>query len=253
MKYISKIIIITVLISCFSGGLMGQDRDYRFDGKITRPVLENYLSRAVTLAEFLAVDPYCNDGTYPNKERDVEFIKKTGAKFIGRSIYRWGDEEVLNNPDFLNKAKELIDEVHKFDSDVIFQACAFEAVYPEVNKVKIPEWTFKALGLPVENRYFNFDDMLDPGGQFVRQWSRRGGVPDITRSESQLWLMFLIGTYIDIGVEAIHLGQVSLMGMNDPQFRHWADFVNRVIVDSMMMRMCGMKFIAAPFRLLRMR
>ena len=229
MKSIFKFaVLMVVFIFCISIRLGAQGKDYHFDGRITRTVLENYLSRAMTLAEFLAVDPYCNDGTYPCKERDIELIKKTGAKFIGRSVYRWGKEEILNDPDFLCKAKELIDEVHEFDPDIIFQACAFEAVYPGVNRLKIPEWVFEALGLPCENRCFNYDDMLDPGGMFVRVWAHRGSVPDITRTESQLWLMFLIGTYVDIGIEAIHLGQVSLMGMNDPQFRNWADFMKKV-------------------------
>jgi hypothetical protein len=180
------------------------------------------------MAEFLAVDPYCNDGTYPCKERDLEQIRNIGAKFIGRAIYRWGKEEMLNNPDFLNQAKLLINEVHEFDPDVIFQGCAFEAVYESVNEVKIPEWTFKALGLPVEDRHFAYSKMLDPDGKFVRHWGRMGSVPDITQIESQLWLMFLIGTYVDVGVEAIHLGQVSLMGMNDPDFKAWAAFMKKV-------------------------
>ena len=115
---------------------------YYFDGPVSQTVLERYLSRAVTMSEFLTVDPYCNDGTYPDKAADVAFIRNTGAKFIGRAIYRWGDEKVLTEPGFWAGAEALIDEVHAFDSDVIFQAATFEAVYREVGEVPVPAWAF---------------------------------------------------------------------------------------------------------------
>lgn len=204
-----------------------QNDPYYFDGSITRPVLENYLSRAVTMSEFLTVDPFCNDGTYPCKDKDILFIKNTGAKFIGRSIYRWGSEEVLNNPEFWKNAKNIIEKVHKNDPDVIFQAGAFEAVYKNVKTIKIPEWTFRALGMQVEERNFSYANMLNPNGKFINLWGVGGSVPDITQVETQLWFMYLIGSYINIGVEAVHLGQVSLIGMNDPQWKTWSSFMKK--------------------------
>lgn len=201
---------------------------YRFDGSISRDVLDRYLSRAVTMSEFLTVDPYCNDGTYPDKEADVEFIRNTGAKFIGRAIYRWGDEKALTEPGFWAGAEALIDRVHAFDPDVIFQAATFEAVYREVGEVPVPAWAFEALGLPVEERCFDYAQMLDPGGKYVDQWGPGASVPDITRVETQLWFMFLIGSYVDIGVEAVHLGQVYLIGMNDRGWQTWDSFLKKV-------------------------
>ena len=201
---------------------------YYFDGKISRVVLENYLSHSVTMSEFLTVDPFCIDGTYPCKDEDIRFIKNTGAKFIGRSIYRWGSEEVLNNAEFWSNAQEIVDKVHKNDPDVIFQAAAFEAVFKGVNTLKIPEWTFNALGLPVEERNFSYSNMLDRQGKYTNQWGNGGSVPDITKVETQLWFMFLIGSYINIGIEAVHLGQVKLIGMNDPQLETWSSFIKKV-------------------------
>ena len=110
-----------------------EDRNWDFDGGISRPVLENYLSRSATMSEFLTVDPFCNDGNYADKEKDIELIKNIGAKFIGRSIYRWGGERVLSDPGFWNGARGLIEKVHAFDKRVIFQAATFEAVTREVN------------------------------------------------------------------------------------------------------------------------
>ncbi len=201
---------------------------YYFDGKITRPVLEKYLNRSVTMSEFLTVDPFCIDGTYPCKDEDIRFIKNTGAKFIGRSIYRWGSEKVLNNPEFWKNAKDIIEKVHENDPDVIFQAAAFEAVFKGVNTIKIPEWTFLALGLPVEDRNFSYSGMLDRQGKYINQWGEGGSVPDITQVETQIWFLYLIGSYINIGIEAVHLGQVSLIGMNDPYLEIWSSFMKKV-------------------------
>lgn len=213
-----------LLVSC--GG--AAEDPYRFDGTMTQPVLERYLSRAVTMSEFLTVDPFCNDGTYPDKEADVELIRSTGAKFIGRAIYRWGSEQVLADPAFWSGARALVDRVHAFDPDVIFQAATFEAVYRTVNEIEIPAWTFEALGLPVEERHFDYASMLNRDGVYVDLWGPGGSVPDITQVETQLWLMYLIGSYVDIGCEAVHLGQVWLIGMNDSGWQTWDSFLQKV-------------------------
>lgn len=222
-----KRLLYSALLLLASCGGAAED-PYRFDGSITQPVLERYLSRAVTMSEFLTVDPFCNDGTYPDKEADVELIRSTGAKFIGRAIYRWGDEQVLNDPAFWSGARALIDRVHAFDPDVVFQAATFEAVYRTVNEIEVPAWTFEALGLPVEKRRFDYASMLNREGIYVDLWGPGGSVPDITQVETQLWLMYLIGSYVDVGCEAVHLGQVWLMGMNDSGWQTWDSFLRKV-------------------------
>lgn len=70
--------------------------------------------------------------------------------------------------------------------------------------------------------------MLAPDGKYVDLWAPGASVPDITRVETQLWLMYLIGSYVDIGVEAVHLGQVYLMGMNDRDWQAWDSFLKKV-------------------------
>ncbi len=213
--------------SCKNG--TEENGPYNFEGRISREVLENYLERAVTMSEFLVPDSLSCDGAYPCKDLDVEFIRKTGAKFIGRSIFRWGKEEALNNGNFWKGAADHMSRVHTLDPDVIFQAAVFESVYKRgVEKVPVPEWVFVSLGLPPEERNFRYGDMLDANGRYVDKWGPGGSVPDITKVETQLWLMFLIGSYVDLGAEAIHLGQVDLMGMNDPGWEHWESFLYKV-------------------------
>lgn len=206
-----------------------QTDTYYFDKSgISRSALENYLKRSVTMTEFLEVDPYANDGPYPYKEDDVRLIKNIGAMFIGRAIYRWGDEDILISPDYLEQAKQLIGEVHAFDEEVLFQAALFEIVTQKVNKIAIPVWTFEAMNLPFEDRFFSYELMLNPEGKMVNHWGEGSSVPDITQQETQLWFMFLAGTYFNIGCEALHLGQTALIGMADPDLLYWNSFINQL-------------------------
>lgn len=223
-KIILGLLPLVFAVSCNSGAK--QESKFSFDGSISREVLENYLSRSISMAEFLTVDPYCVDCTYPDKEADIQLIKETGAKFISRSIYRWGRIEALAHPDYWSSAKELARKVHEFDPEVIFQAGVFEAVYPEVELISVPAWAFEALGLPVEDRKFRYADMLNQDGIHATIWGT-GGAPDITRIESQLWFMYLIGSYVDVGAEAIHFGQIAIVGMNDHNWESWESFLTK--------------------------
>jgi hypothetical protein len=201
--------------------------DYHFERTITREVLENYLDRAVTMAFFLVTGIPESGREYPYREDDVRLIQNIGAKFIGRALYRWGGESRLNEPQFWSDAKALIDRVHAFDSDVIFQGCLFEMISRDVNNVKIPAWVFIEFGQPVKDRTFSYDAMLNPEGKLVNHWGR-GSVPDITRIETQMWFTYLAGAYIAIGCEALHLGQVRLIGMADPELKVWSNLVTRI-------------------------
>lgn len=203
-------------------------KEYSFDSNgISREVLENYLSRSVTLTEFLIENPYYNNAPLSNKEDDIRMLKDLKAKFIGRAIYRWGGEHLVADTAFLNPAERLIIHMHEYDPEMIFQAAVFEIVTARVDSIEIPEWTFTALGMPYEKRRFKYEEMLNKEGKFVNHWGYNASVPDITRPETQLWLMFMAGSYIKIGCEAIHWGQVSLIGMNDPEFKTWTEFLDK--------------------------
>ena len=54
--------------------------DYQFDGRISKEVLENYLSRAVTAA-----------GLYESEtlSDDLRVIRELGVKFLGRASGIW--------------------------------------------------------------------------------------------------------------------------------------------------------------------
>ena len=135
---------------------------FHFDGSISRQTLENYLDRAITMGYFLV--PGQPEGyQFPYRDDDVRMIQNIGAKFIGRAIYRWGNESKLGDPAFLEYAKKLTDTVHAADSEVVFQGCLFESVSADINKLKIPAWVFTDFGLPVEDRAFSRDAIIKTG------------------------------------------------------------------------------------------
>jgi hypothetical protein len=193
-------------------------RSYRFDGTMPREVLESYLARAISMEGLLN-----GRGDF---EDNVRMLKATGAKFIGRSLCLWGGEADL--PRNLERAKRLVPRVHAADPDMILQACVFEVVTRQVERVPVPGWAFTALGRPVEGRNFRYADMLSPDGRRQGQWGRGGSVPDVSRPETKLWFYFLAASYIDLGVEAIHFGQAELMDGNDRDLAHWSEVLGRV-------------------------
>ncbi|MDB5320957.1 MAG: hypothetical protein JWN40_2588 [Phycisphaerales bacterium] len=195
----------------------GLARDYRFDGKISRPVLENYLSRAITMEGMLN-----GRGDFDD---DVRMLKEIGAKFIGRSLCLWaGESNFLAN---IERAKSLTPKVHAADPEMVLQACVFEIVTMQVEQVAVPEWVFTAFAQPVEKRNFRYADMIYPQGQ-RRDWGRNGSVPDVSKLEARLWFYYQAASYIDAGCEAIHFGQVEIMNRNDRDNAHWTQLLTLV-------------------------
>ena len=233
MKSRTSIILVLMalcFVSCTSKpGTFDTKSKYYFDGSISRQVLENYLDRSVTAGYFL-VPGTPENYLFPFREDDIRMIQNIGAKFIGRAIYRWSEESKLADPAFLAYAKRLIDRMHEYDPEIIFQGCLFEHVSGDVNNLKIPAWAFQAFNLPVEDRNFRIEEMIrrkDAGDEILMR-SARGGTPMIQNQETQLWFYFLAKSYIDIGCEAFHLGQVELIGRDDPDKSHYAAFLEKI-------------------------
>src|SRR5260221_12033579 len=113
--------------------------DYRFDGKMSREVLENYLARSISMEGLLNGRGDLDD--------NIRMLKSTGAKFIGRSLCLWTREaDLLRN---LERAKQQVPKVLAADPDIILQACVFESVSTQVEQIPVPEWAFTAFSLPI--------------------------------------------------------------------------------------------------------
>lgn len=225
------LMVVTVLALCGIAEVYGNEskhsrdsryingkRNYHFDGKISRGVLENYLSRAITTSAMLH--------GIGNVDDNIRMLTNTGAKLVGRAIYRWGGEAALE--ELLAIAKPIAMKLHEADSYIILQAAVFEIVTEQVNQIPIPSSIFGEFNIEPKKRNFRYESMLYPDGHRVNQWSRGGSVPDMSQLETRMWFTYLSARYIDIGVEAIHFGQVEIMDDRDPEHLHWRDMMNRI-------------------------
>lgn len=185
--------------------------NFSFDGGISEPVLRSYLSRSITCLDLLT-----EKGCF---EDNLRMLEHTGVKFAGRTIYLWGHESDF--PRRLALAQTNAARVHNVDPQIVLQACVFEIVTRQVEQLPVPAWVFQALGLPVEERNFRYEAMLYTDGRFHNHWKKDASVPDISQTETQLWLYYLAASYINAGIEAIHWGQAELMNRNDPDLTRW--------------------------------
>jgi hypothetical protein len=202
-------------------------QDFHFDSSISRPVLENYLSRSISFTELLHDDlnkPRNSRGVDPHD--NMRLILETKAKFIGRALMVWGREG--NIAAFLETAKPFAEALHKADPEIVLQAADFEIVTRGVETIAVPEYVLREFGQTVTNRNFSYEAMLYPDGRFVNHWGGRGSVPDMSQLETRMWFYFLTKSYIDVGIEAIHFGQVGLMDKNDPGHAGWLEMLGRV-------------------------
>ncbi len=112
---------------------------FQFDGKISRQVLENYLSRSICVEGML-------NGRGPLAD-DIRMLTNCGAKYVARALCLWGAENnFLAN---IERARQEAPQVLRADSEIVLEACVFETVGPRVSQIAIPDWVFKDLGQPV--------------------------------------------------------------------------------------------------------
>lgn len=210
IRHLSMLLFVCCMMVSQSQAVAAKQPDYKFNGKISREVLENYLDRSITIQSLLI--------ERGNLEDNLRMIRNIGSKFIGRAVCQWaGESSLMKN---LEVEKNNVVKVHAVDPEIVLQACIFEIITDQVNEIPVPEWAFKALGLPVEKRNFRYEKMLYPDGKFVNHWGR-GSVPDVSRPETQMYFFFQAASYINIGIEAIHFGQVELMNKNDENLDHY--------------------------------
>jgi hypothetical protein len=170
-----------LLMASSPQGLIATSR-YHFNGKISREALESYLARSITMQELYKS---------PRLDDDIRMLKNTGAKFVGRSLYLWGGDSRINDPQFLGQGRDMAVRIHRNDPDVVLQSALFEIVTEEVNKVRIPAPVLKEFGQSPESRNFEYAKMLFPSRRFVDHWRRGQSVPDIRQVETKMWFFFL--------------------------------------------------------------
>jgi hypothetical protein len=216
-----------LVILCLLWAVSAAPQDFQFNGSISRPVLEHYLDRSISYTELLHDDlakPRNAQGVDPRD--NMRFLLETKAKFVGRALMLWGREQNFSN--FVANAKPFAAALHQADPEMVLQAAAFEIVTRGVETIPIPEQVLREFGQPVATRNFQYQEMLYADGRFVNHWGGSSSVPDMSRLETRMWFYFLVTRYIDVGIEAIHFGQVGLMDKNDPGHAGWLDMLTRV-------------------------
>ncbi|WP_230399559.1 pullulanase X25 domain-containing protein [Novisyntrophococcus fermenticellae] len=184
--------------------------NFIFDEKISREVLENYLSRCVTAAGLFESQTLADD---------LRAIKDMGVKFLGRASGIW--YMPMEDEEHFRLSEELAEKVHAVDPEIILQACVFEWIVERMEEIKIPAYVFEAFDMEPEDRNFCLQDALftDESSGFISPREdpcKNGGIPDLSRREAQMWFYYRATRYIDCGYEALHMGQVHLYTAHDP-------------------------------------
>jgi hypothetical protein len=110
----------------------------------------------------------------------------------------------------------------------MLQAAIFEIVSPGVETHGVPAAVAKEFSVTDVPRKFSYAAMLFPDGKFKNNWGKGASVPDIRQVETQMWFYYLAMRYIDLGIEALHLGQVNLMGLRDKEHAAWDRLLGRI-------------------------
>ncbi|MHB1452673.1 MAG: hypothetical protein ACYCYM_01790 [Saccharofermentanales bacterium] len=187
--------------------------NFTFNGSMSKEVLRNYASRAVT--SWIVLEGNDLD---PIFEEDLRMTLRIGAKYLGRAAsFSWsGNWSATQINEHFRLAKERAAIIHKADPEIILQGGVFEIVYKNtVNNTVIPAWVFEDFGLPVEKRNFRYTDVAFPAGHEYGPgfWGNGpdAAIPKIANVEAQMYFYYNICRYIDAGFEAIHLGQTEKM------------------------------------------
>ena len=191
---------------------VNEGMDFKFHGKISQEVLENYLSRAIT---YSYMDYIADDA--------ARAILNVGAKFVCRTMGNWYPSAGEETEFHIKKA--WMDAIHAVDPDIIFEACIFETCGIEMNGIKIPAFVFEAFGKEPEDRCFDYKKMEFQDGTYVNMWCPNHSVPDITQEEWQMFVYYRACRFIDLGLESIHMGQTGLMGRDDPKRECWTKVI----------------------------
>lgn len=201
-------------------------KDYNFNGSISFEVLNNYLDRAVSynfdIASF--------DGA--KVDEGIRFITDIGAKYIQRASGEWFPKKATEAyyPDMKAKLKKA----HEIDPDIIFEAAIFETNGSFVEQFRIPQEVADLFGASDRggNLFFNgsmfFDDedgIANNGGNY---WGGGAHLPDITKTETQMFVYYKATKYIDMGFEALHLGQTGLTGLADTNNAAWENVISKI-------------------------
>ncbi len=201
--------------------------NYYFDGNVSLAVLNNYLNRAMTYVVTPDDQPW-NTGKLNPDFTDECFrgILNVGAKYLNRFIcdFSYSVTQEKAHGDI----KLWIEKLHSLDPDIVVEAGIFEYINQNVNAIPIPAWVFEAFGLSPETRNFDLEKMYSDFGKDYHGSSKH--VPDVTKLETQMYFYYRAVKYIDLGIESLHMGIVTLIGKNDAAtgYKSYSKVINMI-------------------------
>ncbi len=193
-------------------------KNFSFDGTISFEVLNNYLSRSMTYCLFETDTATMDEG--------LRAMLNTGAKYIMRSIAEWAPD--LSGEGRYEHFKEWLEKAHDIDPEIIFEACIFETTGPNIDGITIPKYVCDAFGVKYTGRSFDHTLTLHSDNYGRNRWAKNLHVPDITKTETQMFIYYKATRYIDMGIESLHLGQANLIGQKDIDNACWTKVIRMI-------------------------
>ncbi|MEI6579645.1 MAG: hypothetical protein WCN92_09315, partial [Eubacteriales bacterium] len=214
-------VISAAILFAFSviGGMFNCGTEKKYFDSLSETQLNYYLDRAVSHFYFYSM----SDRYIAASKR---FVLNTGAKYIARASTMWG--MVGSDVNTIARQAQMIADIHASDPEIIFEACIFETVFTSVEQIPIPAGVFIAFGLEPESRNFDYEKMIFESGNFVDHWGPGGSVPDITRTETQMFFYYRAMLFIDAGFEALHMGQIHLYASADKNLKVTTNLFNMI-------------------------
>ena len=198
-------------------------------------LVRRILSRAITMQGFRALAP-------PQRRALAAWAAAAGARFAGRVGGFWyTPEDARRQQAFYDTLRYTVSEWHQAKPTLVVQGTVFEIIYPQANKLPIPNKIRAEFGedtVAVPQRNFDFASMMYPAyfaatNENHYRWDDRPpgeapGTPDMSQPETQLWFYCHARRQLDAGCEAIHFGQVMLMDDRDAGHHAWWSMLQRV-------------------------
>lgn len=193
-------------------------KKFEFNGTMNLEILNNYLSRAVNYS--------INFSDIKQFEEDIRFLTNVGAKYVQRAGGEW--IPTLEREAVYPTVEKMFKIAHEKDPDIIFEAAVFECITEEISEIPVPAWVFEAFGLPVEERRFNAKACYFPDGWGKDAHGATMHAPDVTQVETQMFFYYKACKYINLGYEALHMGQTLMTGKNDTDFKCWTKLITLI-------------------------
>ena len=225
--------------------LAAQTVDPRFNGSMSRAVMETYLSRAITM-DGLTKMTWCPYNCPPPPadsydpaafDQEVAMLASLNARFIGRAVSLWESEELVDGT--AARAATVVQRINQAYAAAgnvppIVQGAVFEILSTSVTGRPIEDATAAAFGYPT-GRAFHIDSMRYQNMPTAdTYWPNDDNTPstkvypDMSRLQTRMWFYQVATKYIKAGCEAIHFGQVDLMSKADPGHRYWWQMLSKV-------------------------